>query len=324
MAKLSYLQAISEAMSEEMRRDEAVFAMGEDIRQNVYGSSTGLVKEFGPDRVLDVPLAEAGFIGTAAGAAMVGMRPIVDVTIAPFLYPAYDQLISIIAKSRYLYGGQAKVPIVVRCCMLYNSNNAAQHSDRPYPNFMPVPGLKLIAPSNPSDAKGLLKSAIRDDDPVICFEDGSVWASRCEAPEEEDYLVPLGKADVKREGTDVTVFAVAGAVPLALAAAEVAAEDGISVEVIDPRTLKPLDTETVLQSVSKTGRFIAVDPAHLSGSVASEITATVAERGFWDLKSPVQRVTTPDVHIPFSPSMEKGLYPTKKSILAAIRTSMEE
>jgi pyruvate/2-oxoglutarate/acetoin dehydrogenase E1 component len=322
MTSLSYLEAIRDAMKEEMRRDARVFLMGEDVVHNVYGSSAGLAAEFGPERVLDVPLSEAGFIGAAGGAAMVGMRPIVDVTIAPFLYPAMDQIVSIIAKSSYLYGGQTHVPLVIRACMLYNINNAAQHSDRPYPAFMGIPGLKIIAPSDAADAKGLMKAAIRDDNPVLCFEDGNLWMSQSEVSEEE-VLLPLGKSSVKRRGNDVTVFAVAGSVPLALAAAEEAQKEGISVEVIDPRTLKPLDTSLVLESVRKTGRFVAVDPAHKMCGVASEIAATVAEEGFWDLKAPILRVATPDIPIPFATSMERGLYPTQARILKAIRTCME-
>lgn len=323
MPRISYLQALRDAMAEEMRRDPAVFLMGEDVCQNVYGSSAGLAAEFGEDRVLDTPLSEGGFVGAAAGAAMVGMRPIVDVTISPFLYPATDQIFSIIAKSRYLYGGQARLPLLIRSCMMYNVNNAAQHSDRPYSFFMGMPGLKIIAPSDPYDAKGLLKAAIRDDDPVLCFEDCTVWGRTADVPD-DDYVLPLGQAVVKRAGKDATVFAVAGAVPLALAAAEIVASEGIDVEVIDPRTIKPLDTATILSSVKRTGRFVAVDPAHRTGSVASEACAVVAEQGFWDLRSPVIRVTTPDIHMPFSPSMEKGLYPTTERIAAAIRQAMEE
>lgn len=322
MPKMNYLQALRAAMAEEMRRDSSVFLMGEDLRHGLYGASAGLVEEFGEDRVLDTPLSEAGFIGAAAGAAMVGLRPVVDVTLASFLYPATDQLFSIIAKSRYIYGGQTRVPVVIRACMMYNINNAAQHSDRPYSFFMGMPGLKIIAPSDPYDAKGLLKAAIRDDDPVLCFEDSAVWTAAGEVPA-DDYLVPLGRAAVKRKGADVTLFAVAGAVALALQAAHRLAADGIDVEVIDPRTIKPLDTATVLASVAKTGRLVAVDPAHRTGSVASEIAAVVAEEGFRDLKAPVRRVTTPDVHIPFARSMERGLFPDADRIVRAVRDVME-
>jgi len=323
MPKANYIRAMRDAMAEEMRRDPTVFLMGEDVRFNMYGSSGGLLEEFGEDRVLDTPASEAGFVGAAAGAAMVGMRPIVDITIAPFVYPAADQIISIIAKSRYLYGGQARVPVVLRCCMLYNGASAAQHSDRPYPMFMNVPGLKIIAPSDAYDAKGLMKAAVRDDDPVMCFEDTTVWGRSMEIPDEE-YLIPIGKAAVKREGKDITIFAVAGAVPLAIAAADKLAGEGIDAEVIDPRTLKPLDTAAILASVAKTGRLVVVDPAHRTCSVASEVSAIVAEHGFHYLKAPILRVTTPDIHIPFSPVMEKGLYPTTDRIAEAVRRSMKE
>lgn len=321
MRQISFLQAIREAQLEEMRRDPRVFIMGEDIRNNVFGASAGFLEEFGPERVRNTPLSEGGFTGAAAGAAMVGMRPIVDYTIAPFLYVAMDQLISIVAKSSYLYGGQTKVPVVLRAAMFYGNSNAAQHSDRPYPMFMGVPGLKIIIPATPYDMKGLLKSAIRDDDPVMCFEDGRLWGTRGDVPEEE-YLIPLGKADIKREGSDVTVVAVGGMVIHALAAAKELEAENISVEVVDPRSLVPLDKETILSSVRKTGRLVAVDVAHRTCSAASEIAAIVAEEAFWDLKGPVLRVTTPDTHIPFSSAMEKGLYPNKDKIAAAVKQTL--
>jgi len=320
MARKSFLEAIRDAQYEEMKRDPSVFMMGEDLTTNLFGATTGFVEAFGVERVRNTPISEAGFIGAAAGAAMVGMRPIVDVTIASFIYPAMDQLISIIAKSRYLYGGQARVPLVLRLSMFYGNSTAAQHSDRPYPMLMGVPGLKIILPSNARDMKGLLKSAVRDDDPVLCFEDSSLWSSKMEVPDGEDVLVPFGQAEVKREGTDVTVVALAGAVPQALAAATALAQEGVSVEVIDPRTLVPLDVATILRSVRKTGRLVAVDPAHRTCSAASEIAAIVAEQAFDALRAPVLRVTTPDTHIPFSPPLEARLFPTRESITAAIHS----
>jgi pyruvate dehydrogenase E1 component beta subunit len=248
---------------------------------------------------------------------MVGMRPIVDVTLAPFLYPAMDQIVSIIAKSRYIYGGQARLPLVIRACLFYGNSNAAQHSDRPYSMFMNVPGLKIVVPSNAYDMKGLLKAAIRDDDPVLCFEDGTCWMSKAELPDDPDFLIPLGKGDVKREGKDVSIIAIAGAVPTALKAAEQLARDGISAEVIDPRTLVPLDKDLILRSVRKTGRAITVDPAHQTCSAGSEIAALIAEYAFDSLRGPVLRVATPDTHLPFSPLIEKPLYPTVERIVAA-------
>lgn len=315
---LRYSQAINAVMREEMRRDERVFLLGEDVTFNMVGTSGGLVDEFGPERVRDTPISEAGFLGAAAGAAMVGMRPVVDMMIAPFVYVAFDQLVSIIAKSTYLYGGQAKMPITIRAAMFYDGAMAAQHSDRTLSTIMTIPGLKLIAPSTSADIKGLLATAIRDDDPVVCLEDLNVFRHKGEVPEGE-HLVPFGVADVKREGDDVTIVAIAGSVIAALKAADKLAEDGISCEVVDPRTILPLDLDTIVGSVAKTGRLVVADPSHLRGSVASEIAASVAERGFEHLRSPIVRVTAPHIHVPFSPVLEAGFYPTADRIEAAVR-----
>lgn len=321
MREINYLQAIYEAQHEEMVRDSRVFVMGEDVSRSVYGTSKGFVEEFGEERVRDTPISEAGFTGVGVGSALVGMRPIVDYTIASFMYVAMDQLVSMAAKCTYMYGGQAKLPILFRAGLFYGGANAAQHSDRPHPLFMNTPGFKIVIPSTPYDVKGLIKSAIRDDDPVICFEDGSLWFSKGPVPEEE-YLVPIGKADVKREGSDVTVVAIAGGVPMALDAADELAEEGISVEVVDPRSLVPLDKATILESVDKTGRLVVVDPAHKTCSAASEIAAIVAEEGFESLQAPIQRVTTDDIQIPFSPALEPQIYPSKEKIVAAVNRTM--
>ncbi|GAA1108082.1 alpha-ketoacid dehydrogenase subunit beta [Nocardiopsis composta] len=321
MREISYLKGVYEAQRAEMLRDDRVFLMGEDIEAGVFGSSAGLAEEFGRARVRNVPLSENGFLGAAAGAALAGMRPIVDMTIASFLYVGMDQLVSIIAKATYMYGGQARVPLVVRAAMFYGGSNAAQHSDRPHPMFMGVPGLKIIAPSDAYDAKGLLTTAIRDDDPVMCFEDATLWARKAPVPEEE-YAIPLGRAAVKREGSDATVVAVAGCVPHALRAADALAGEGVSIEVVDPRSLVPLDTAAILESVAKTGRLVVADPAHRTCSAASEISATVAEEGFGDLRAPIVRVATPDVQIPFSPGLEQRLYPTGERIADAVRSTL--
>ena len=321
MPTLTYLQAIREAQLEEMRRDPKVFILGEDVQSNMFGTTSGFLEEFGADRVRDTPIAEAGFVGAAAGAAMVGMRPIVDITCASFAYPAMDQIISIIAKSTYLYGGQARLPLVLRLGMYYTNSTAAQHSDRPYPMYMNQPGLKIVAPSTPRDAKGLFKTAIRDDDPVMVFEDTTLWSSRGEVPPDE-YFIPLGKADIKRVGNDVTVAAIAGGVHQSLLAAEALQAEGLSAEVIDVRSLVPLDRETILESVRKTGRLVTVDIANQTCSAGSEIAAIVAEEGFWDLRTPIVRVNTPDTHIPFSPPLERPLYPNKQRILAAARRAL--
>jgi pyruvate dehydrogenase E1 component beta subunit len=322
MHRVSYLQAINEALIEEMERDERVFVMGEDVGWNLMGATGGLTEKFGKERVRNTPISEAGFVGAAAGAAMVGMRPVVDMLIAPFVYVAFDQFVSIIAKSTYLYGGQARLPLTVRAPMLYGSGNAAQHSDRPYATFMSIPGLKLMAPATPYDAKGMLKAAIRDDDPVISFEDGSVWGLRSEVPE-DDLVIPLGQADIKRPGHDVTIVAVAGAVRHALDAAEQLAADSVAAEVVDLRSIVPMDRATILASVAKTGRLVVADPAHEMGSVASEVAAVVAEQGFDSLRAPILRVTTPHTHIPFSAALEKPLYPNADKIAAAARRLMD-
>ena len=306
-----------------MARDDSVFIMGEDVSWNLLGSTGGLLDTFGAERVRDTPISEAGFVGAGAGAAMVGMRPIVDILMAPFLYPAMDQLVSMVAKSTYLSGGQASLPLTIRATVIYAVNNAAQHSDRPWSTFMTIPGLKIVIPSNPYDAKGLLKSAIREDDPVLFFEDVNCWPSNADVPTDVDFTIPFGVASIKREGSDVTIVAIAGAVKHAMTAADQLAEFGISAEVIDPRTIVPLDRKTILDSVAKTGRLIAVDPANETGSVASEIAAIVAEEAFWDLRAPVTRVATPPVHMPYGKSMERSLYPSPEKIVTAAKKLME-
>jgi pyruvate dehydrogenase E1 component beta subunit len=228
-----------------------------------------------------------------------------------------DQLVSQAAKMRYMFGGQVDLPIVYRCGMSYGNNNAAHHTDRPYPMFMNMPGLKIAIPTGPADAKGLLKTAIRGNDPVMFFEDNSLSGVRAEVPEEE-YTTPFGVAEVKREGSDVTVVALAGMLRRALAVAETLEDEGISVEVVDPRTIVPLDKDTILKSVEKTGRLVVVDPAHKSCSVASEISAMVAQEGFWTLQAPIQRVASLDCHFPFSPALEKLVFPNEEKITDAI------
>ncbi|HSI19713.1 MAG TPA: alpha-ketoacid dehydrogenase subunit beta [Sphingomonas sp.] len=317
--KLSYLQAIVQAQREEMRRDESVILMGEDIA--VYGAQS-LFDEFDETRLRNCPLSELGFTGVGIGAALTGLRPVVDLTIASFLYLASDQIINQAAKLRFMTGGQLKVPIVVRCSTYYNNRTAAQHADRPYSLLMNTPGLKIVAPATASDAKGLLKAAIRDDDPVIVFEDITLWGKKEEVPCDEDYLVPIGKADVKRPGSDVTIVAFAGTVPPALAAAEALSKDGINAEVVDLRTIVPMDKETILRSVAKTGRLVIVDNSHRVGSVASEVAAIVSEEGFDSLRKPIQRLTAPAVHVPYNARLEKQLFPGKDAIVAAVQRIM--
>jgi pyruvate dehydrogenase E1 component beta subunit len=235
------------------------------------------------------------------------------------MYLACDQIVNQASKLRYMTGGQATIPVVFRCALYYNSSIAAQHSDRCHPMFMNTPGLKIIAPATPADVKGLLKSAIRDDDPVVVFEDSTLWTLKEDIPGDTELLVPIGRADIKHAGSDVTVVAVGGSTRPALAAARALKSEGVSVEVIDPRTLAPLDRDTILRSVAKTGRLIVVDPAHRTCNAAAEIAATVAEEAFQHLRRPIVRLSTPDVHIPFSPALEKPLYPSTEAIMAAVR-----
>jgi len=313
--EITYFEAVFEAEREEMTRDERVILIGEDL--GLY-EKTGLLSGFAPGRIRSAPISENSFVGVAVGAAMTGLRPIVDLTIASFCFVAADQLVSQAAKSRYMFGGQADVPLVVRAAMWHGGSNAAHHSDRPYPIFMNVPGLKIAVPATPRDAKGLLKAAVRDDDPVLIFEDKNLWFQRGPVPE-EDGVVPLGVADVRREGGDATVVAVGSTVGPALEAAEELSAEGCSVEVIDPRTLVPLDARAILESVAKTGRLVIVDLANKTCGAAAEISAIAAEEAFDALAAPIVRVTTPDVHIPFSPPLEKPLYPDKDKIVAALR-----
>jgi pyruvate dehydrogenase E1 component beta subunit len=314
--ELTYLNAIVEAQREEMLRDERVILIGENIE--VYGGSP-LFDSFDARRLRCVPISENSFTGMGIGAALTGLRPIVDLTIASFVYLASDQIINQAAKLRYMTGGQLEVPIVFRACTYYNVSNAAQHADRPYPFFMNVPGLKIVAPATPTDMKGLLKAAIRDDDPVLVFEDINLWTKKEQVPVDPDFLIPIGQAAIQRPGTDVTIISIAGCLPKALAAADALAREGVSAEVVDLRTLVPLDKETLLRSVGRTGRVVIVDHSHRTNSVASEVAAVIAEEGFESLKRPIQRVTTPEVHIPYSPVMEKPLYPSKERIVDAVR-----
>jgi len=245
------------------------------------------------------------------------LRPVVDMGFASFLYVAMDPLVSQAAKNRYMFGGQATLPVTYRAAMMYGISVGAHHSDRPYPLFMNVPGLKIATPASPFDAKGLVKAAIRDDNPVLIFEDFRLWFTSGFVPA-EDYIVPLGVADIKRRGSDVSIVAIAGGVPAALQASERLADRGISAEVIDPRTLVPLDVETILASVAKTGHLVIVDPAHRTCSAASEIAASVAEQGFASLRAPIARVATPDIQIPFAPEMESPLYPNAERVVATV------
>jgi pyruvate dehydrogenase E1 component beta subunit len=312
---MTYLDAVVQAQIEEMERDERVILMGEDTA--VYGGGK-LVERFDGTRVWSTPISEGSFTGVGIGAAITGLRPIVDLGIASFMYLASDQIINQAAKLRYMTGGQIRVPIVFRCTMYYASSIAAQHSDRPYPVFMNVPGLKILSPTTPADIKGLLKSAVRDDDPVMIFEDTKLWPVKGPVPTDPDHLIPIGKASIRQAGSDVTIIAIAGAMRPALEAAKVLGEQGVSAEVLDPRTLKPLDTETILGSVAKTGRVVLVENAHRVANVSAEIAAVICEEAFESLKKPVARLSAPDVHVPFSPPLEQAVFPRKEQIIQAV------
>ena len=329
MTVMSYLGAIGAAQREAMAADERVVIIGEDVEANVYGTTGGKSRAsegdfkqmFGANRIRNTPISEEVIVGAAAGAAMTGLRPIVDLSYSSFLYMAMDQFVNQVAKNRYMFGGQASLPVVFRSAMFYGLNTGAHHSDRPYPMFMNVPGLKIIVPASPSDAKGLLRSAVDSDDPVLIFEACVLWGLK-EEVDEAEYHIPLGVGRTLREGTDATVVAVSGAVPEAVAAADLLAAEGISVEVFDPRTLVPLDVDGILNATAKTGRLVVADPAHRTCSAASEIAAIVVEEIFDELKGPVRRVTTPDMQIPFSPSLEKQMYPSRASIAEAVRAQL--
>jgi acetoin:2,6-dichlorophenolindophenol oxidoreductase subunit beta len=314
--RMSYMDAIVQAQIEEMERDERVILMGEDLA--IYGDGKVLSK-FGAKRVWSTPISETSFSGMGVGAAMTGLRPIVALSIASFMYLASDPIINQAGKLHYMTGGQMRVPVVFRCSLYHDKSIAAQHSDRPYPLFMNAPGLKIIAPTTPSDMKGLLKAAIRDDDPVVVFEDSTLWTSKDEVSTDPEVLVPIGKADIKHAGSDVTIVAIAGCIKPAVAAAKELKAQGVSADVLDPRTLVPLDKDAILRSVAKTGRLVVVDNANRTCNAAAEIAAMVAEEGFAYLRKPIQRLATPDVHIPFSPVLEKLLYPSKETIIAAVK-----
>jgi pyruvate dehydrogenase E1 component beta subunit len=319
MTKKNFLAALTEGIVEEMRRDERVFVMGQDIRSGTYGRYP--VDEFG-DRIRNLPISEAANVGAAVGAALTGMRPVIDMTISTFLYSGMDQIVNQAAKSRYMFGGQADVPVVIRATMFYGGSQAAHHTDRPYPMFMNVPGLKIIVPSNAADAKGLIKAAIREPDPVMVFEDSNLWGARAEVPDDEDFIVPLGKAAISREGTDVTIVAIANGVRLAMQAATELEQQGISAEVLDPRTLVPMDWDAIYSSVRKTGRLVVADPAFRTCGAASEIVSRVVEECYDDLRSRPVRVTAPDMQVPFSPVLEKEILISKDKIVAGVLTAL--
>jgi pyruvate/2-oxoglutarate/acetoin dehydrogenase E1 component len=328
MAKTSLRQALNDALRSEMRRDSSVVIIGEDVAGGAGGTGTddayggimgvtrGLVGEFGRARVIDTPITESALVGMAAGAAMTGLRPVAELMFVDFLGVCLDQILNQAAKFRYMFGGKARTPLVIRAMFGAGFSAGAQHSQCLYSIFTHIPGLKVVIPSSPYDAKGLLIQAIRDEDPVIFLEHTKLYDLEGEVPA-ESYTVPFGEAHILREGGDLTIVALARMTHMALDAASVLADKGIEATVIDPRTTSPLDVETILESVAATGRLLVVDESNPRCSVASEISAVVAERAFRDLKAPIRRVTAPHTPVPFSPVLENAYIPSRAAIEAA-------
>src|SRR5712671_5823768 len=320
MREITLAQAIREALAEEMRRDPSVFILGEDVAEagTPFKVLSGLVEEFGPARVIDSPISEAGITGIGVGGAMTGMRPVVDLMFGDFIGLAMDQIVNQAAKVHYMSGGKLKVPMVVRTTLGATRRSAAQHSQSLHAWVSHIPGLKVVLPSTPYDAKGLLKTAIRDDNPVVFFEDKMMYKMKGPVPV-DDYTIPFGVADVKREGTDITLVATSSMVQVALGAANLLEESGISAEVIDPRTTWPLDEKTLIESAKKTSRAIVLDEGYSRYGVTAEIAAVIASGAFYNLEAPVKRMGAMHVPIPFSPPLEDVTVPTEESVFLAAR-----
>ena len=316
MRKISYVQAIKEALQEELRRDHNIFIMGEDVKWSAHGSTASLFDEFGGDRVIGTPISENGYTGMCIGAAEAGKRPIVEIMYSNFIYLTLDQILNQASKIRYMSGGQVKIPLVIRTVTGARGSGAAHHSDTPYPLFLNFPGLKVVYPSTAYDVKGLLKSAIRDDNPVIFFEGAALLSKKGFVPEDE-YLIPLGEADIKKNGTDVTVVAIGPTLETALSVAS-QLENKVSIEIIDPRTLVPLDEDIILSSVKKTGHLVIIEDTPPMASLSSEIAALVSEKAYQYLKGAIYRVNRLNVPVPFSPHLEKYVLPNEQRLIEAI------
>jgi acetoin:2,6-dichlorophenolindophenol oxidoreductase subunit beta len=318
--ELTFGQAIREALAEEMRRDPTVCIMGEDVAEagTPFKVLSGLVEEFGKDRVLDTPISEAGFTGLAVGAAMTGLRPVVDIMFGDFITLTMDQMVNQAAKVHYMSGGKWKVPMVMRTTLGATRRSAAQHSQSLHAWFCHVPGLKVVLPSTPYDAKGLLKAAIRDENPVVFFEDKMMYKLKGAVPA-EDYTVPLGVADVKKVGEDITLVATSSMVQVALGAATMLQAIGLSAEVVDPRTMWPLDEKTLIDSVKKTSRAIVLDEGYERYGVTAELASVIATGAFYNLDAPVKRMGAMHVPIPFSPPLEDVTVPTEQTVFEAAR-----
>jgi pyruvate dehydrogenase E1 component subunit beta len=321
MAVMAYREALNLALREEMHRDERVFVMGEEVGlyEGAYKVTQGLLKEFGARRVVDTPIAESGFTGVGIGAAMLGLRPVVEMMTFNFALLALDQIVNAAAKIHYMSGGQFSVPLVIRGPGGPAHQLAAQHSQSMESYFYHVPGLKVVRPSTPMDAKGLLKAAIRDENPVIFIESETLYPLKGEVPEDPEFVIPLGQAVVRREGTDVTIIAYTGMLYRAMEAAEQLEKEDISVEIVDPRTLRPMDAPTIIGSVRKTHRAVVVEAGAGFAGMGSEISAFITEHAFDDLDAPVERVTGANAPMPYARNLERGKMPSTEKILAAVR-----
>ncbi|MFQ5897636.1 MAG: pyruvate dehydrogenase complex E1 component subunit beta [Candidatus Methylomirabilia bacterium] len=321
MAVVTYREALSQALREEMRRDGRVLVMGEDVGvyEGAYKVTQGLLKEFGEKRVVDTPICEAGFTGVGIGAAMLGLRPVVEMMTFNFAVLALDQIVNSAAKISYMSGGQYHVPIVIRGPGGPAHQLAAQHSQSMESYFYHVPGLKVVRPSTPRDAKGLLKSAIRDDNPVVFIEAETLYGLKGEVPEDPEFTIPLGVAEIQRQGTDVTVVAYTGMLYRAMEAAEVLEKEGISVEIVDPRTLRPMDIGTIISSVRKTHRAVVAEAGAGFAGLGSEIASFITEHAFDDLDAPVERVTGANAPMPYAKNLEQLKTPSREKIVAAVR-----
>ena len=321
MSVKTYAMAVRDTIAAEMRRDERVFIMGEDIETigSIFGCTRDLTKEFGRERAFNTPISESGFVGIGLGAACTGMRPIVELLYMDFAFVAMDQLLNQVAKTRYVFGGHAKIPLVIRGQQGIGRGNAATHSQSVETIFMHFPGIKVACPSTGRDAAGLLRTAIRDDNPVMVIEHKALYANKCDVPDDPDFMLPFGKADIKREGTDVTIVANLLYVQRSLEAAEILAGMGISAEVIDPMTLVPLDKQTILNSVKKTGRLVVVHEAHRTAGWGAEVASMVAEEAFPYLDAPPVRLGTKACPLPFNVGLENAATPQVADIVEAAR-----
>lgn len=319
--EITFAEAVREALAEEMRRDPTVFIMGEDVAEagTPFKVLSGLVEEFGTERVMDTPISEPGFTGMGVGAAMTGMRPVIDIMFGDFLTLTMDQIVNQAAKIHYMSGGKIKAPIVFRTTMGATRRSAAQHSQSLQAWVSHIPGLKVAIPSTPYDAKGLMKSAIRDDNPVVFIEDKMMYKLKGFVPE-EDYTIPFGVADIKRRGEDITLVATSSMVQVALGTADKLSQIGLSAEVIDPRTTTPLDKQTLIESAKKTSRAIVVDEGYEAYGVTAEIASVIADGAFYYLDAPVKRMGAMDVPIPFSPVLEDVTVPTEDTVFEMAKT----